>query len=196
MKNLDDLYRIIFNLPTLKSLTFSIVIQEKQFLFPTNFHHSIDSLQRLHIDHDCSIRQLDHLLSYTPNVQHLFCRYLSDSRSILPTRLEHLRSILIRNWNVDFEYFEIFLQQLHCVNLEKLLLNNHSDDLTYLNADRWEDLIRRYIPRLQRLNFRFSSREFPMEIHQFTGSFWTEHRWNFQIEITGGRTIYSIQPYR
>ena len=198
--NLDHLYGRIFQISTLKSLKFSIAMEEKQFILPTNFHSPISSLERFNLDHDCSIRQLDHLLSYTPHLQHLICRRLLDARSVLPNRLENLRSISIKDWDVSFDHFEIFVKQLHCSKLEALSFVNRSNDLTYLDADLWQKLIDQSIPRLHRLNFQFVKR-FPSEdffpmIQRQIRQFWIEHRWIFQLEINFREMIYSFHPYR
>lgn len=201
---LDQLYQLIFDVSTLKSLKVSIAMEDKQNEIPKEPASSIRRLEMLNIDHDCSIDQFNRIISSTPQLRRLRCQKFHSWMNPVSSTLEHLRWLSIRDWNWNFDQLEIFLQQLRCSKLEVLFLINRSIDLRYLDANRWEEIIHRYIPHLSRLNFQyfewFAIHDPETMMHkqmaQFTRPFWIEHQWKFQLKMLNTRIDYSIHPYR
>ena len=202
--HLDRLYQLMFDVSTLKSLKVSIAMEDKQIKTPIETEISISGLEILNIDHDCSIDQFNRITSSTPQLRRLRCQKFHSWIDQVSNTLEHLQWVSIGHWNGNFEQLEIFFQQIRCAKLENLSLISGSNDLRYLDADRWEEIIHRYIPHLSRLNFQLSEwfaiddtdRMMHKQMRQFTRPFWIEHQWKFQLKMTHRRMIYSIHSYR
>jgi hypothetical protein len=58
--------------------------------------------------------------------------------------------------------------------LKVLNFITRSEDITYLDAAKWEQLILQDLPRLK---------EFEFESHQFTSAFWLERQWIYEVKI-------------
>jgi hypothetical protein len=202
-ENLVQVYQLIFNLPTLKSLKFSMPIEKKINSLPIAIRGKISPIEYLNINHRCSLHQLNRLLSYTPYLRHLTCRKLFNWITKFTTRLLNLEYISINDCDFNFDQFEIFIKKI-CSKLKVLRIINRSNDITYLDANRWEQLISQYIPDLRTFNFQFSEylifdhsfTVYHTRMNRFTTSFWIAHQWIFELELNYGQMIYSIHSYR
>ena len=75
--------------------------------------------------------------------------------------------------------------------------------MTYLDADRWEKFVLKYLSQLEKFYLtyifipnRHSSERHIDKFNRFNSSFWIERQWIFEIEIRFDSIIYSIHPYK
>jgi hypothetical protein len=112
----------------------------------------------------------------------------------------NLASLCIDECQVTFEEFEIFITKI-CSQLRVLNIR-HCENLFYFNANRWERLINKHIPRLRRFNFEYIADieeehdRFLENINGFFSSFWIEHQWFLEIKIECKKVFYLIYPYK
>ncbi|CAF4431248.1 unnamed protein product, partial [Rotaria magnacalcarata] len=74
---------------------------------------------------------------------------------------------------------------------------------TYLDANRWEELILTKLPQLAKFDFRYSAYfaddydtpSYFGQPNQFISPFWLERRWILEIEVEFENVIYVIRPY-
>ncbi|CAF4711688.1 unnamed protein product, partial [Rotaria sp. Silwood2] len=76
--------------------------------------------------------------------------------------------------------------------------------MTYLDADRWEEFILKYLPLLEKFYLRYyvflnndhGTLMYFGKSNQFSSSFWIERQWILEAEIDFDNIIYSIGPYK
>ena len=104
---------------------------------------------------------------------------------------------------VTFDEFEILITKIYS-KLKVLSLTTLSEDMTYLDASRWEQFILQYLPQLEKFYLKSNTHfdddyEPPLylgESNQFISSFWFERQWIFDAQIELNDIIYSIRPYK
>lgn len=82
-----------------------------------------------------------------------------------------------------------------------------NNDSAYLDANRWERLISKHMPYLEKFDFehheffddQLRTAEYHQLIHRFTSVFWIKRQWIFALKTTRNRDgeneiIYSIRP--
>jgi hypothetical protein len=211
LRYVPEIYHLIFLLPVLKKGEVLVKDPSSNISLPINTTEQYSFIKRLIINHSCTIIQLIAILSYASQLRHLTCKELSKSyeeiTGKLSVKMSHLTHITIIVCNEDFDRFEIFIKKI-CSQLRVLCFNT-SEDVTYLDATRWERLISQYMPYLYKFKFQYSECHYQILelssyhalIDQFTSSFWINRGWLFQIE-TGvdywrpTKIIYSIRSYR
>ncbi|CAF4637511.1 unnamed protein product, partial [Rotaria sp. Silwood2] len=205
--NLGDTYRLIFSLSKLKYNKMSLFGYEELFIeMPIILNERFSTIEYLIIDYSCTLNQLDYLLCHTPRLCHLRCERLVESdenvKKNQSTTLSHLTYISIGECQVEFDDFEMFFKEISFQL--KVLYISISWNMSYLDANRWEQLIKKYMPQLKKFHFTYdqyiddilnisSGHEF---INQFTSSFWLEQKWFCQLKIDRGDIIFLIQPYK
>ena len=205
------IYRLIFRLPFLKSC----VLSPKSYgaslslCLATN---ELSPLEHLSINRYCSLDQFVCLLSYTPELRRLSCLSLTERvnpRMDLSRRWTKVTNISLKLWRLSFDSFQLLCSA--CFHdLQVLSISTRADD-HYLIADRWEQLIVRYLPRLRRFDFQhywepvdnndIEQRTYHLLIDRFTTSFWIDRQWFFAHQHFSRRGIrdavfYSTHPYR
>lgn len=103
--------------------------------------------------------------------------------------------------NTDHQ-LEIFSTQLYS-NL-KILSISCSQNIIFLDAHRWEQIISRYYPQLEKFYFIYYDRMdndnqyqiYSGGLNLFSSSFWIERKWIFNIEINNTDIKYMIYPSR
>jgi len=77
--------------------------------------------------------------------------------------------------------------------------------MNYLDDNRWEKLILKYLPNLEKLYLKYSIHyeeggyEPPTycgKPNQFISPFWIERQWIFEADIDSDKIIFSIRPYK
>ncbi|CAF4349219.1 unnamed protein product [Rotaria sp. Silwood2] len=82
-------------------------------------------------------------------------------------------------------------------------------DSSYLDADRWEQLILKHIPHLRILDFKYTEgldnqlmyKPYHLNFNRFLSPFWIQRRWFFELKICinvfpPATITYSIQPLK
>ncbi|CAF1332431.1 unnamed protein product [Rotaria sordida] len=211
LKDLADIYRLIFNLPKLKYIKFAATESNDDDItisLPMATNEQISSIEYLIMDHPCAIDELFAIISYTPYLRRLKFLSLTDRnvniRSLKPMILPNLTHLSIRIYrNILFDEFEIFINKLNS-KIKILSLTTTFEDIAYLDANRWEKFILTKLPQLEKFYFKYRAYfvedyETPMylgERDQFISSFWLQRRWILDIEVEFENIIYSIRPYQ
>ncbi|CAF3820229.1 unnamed protein product [Rotaria sordida] len=189
--DLTEIYRLIFLLPYLKKVELSARRNSLMISLPMNTYEHYSSIKHLIIKHVCYVEELIVLLPYTPRLTHLTCIELSkqyqDIERMQSIMMENLTSITLNICDVQFDEFEIFIKKI-CKQL-RILSIDKIQDIAYLNANRWEQLICKYMPYLHIFKFEYDEHYYqPIEwssyhsqLNQFTSSFWINRGWFFQI---------------
>ncbi len=88
--------------------------------------------------------------------------------------------------------------------MKVLIFITLSEEIAYLDARRWEQLIVQDLPQLEKFSLQYyepvddtnKSNIYLEESNPFLTSFWLERQWIFQTEIECEYIIYSICPYK
>jgi hypothetical protein len=186
-KDLNEIYRLIFSLPTLKYNKLTLFREE--ILTPVSIigNKQLSNIEQLIIDHCCTSNELSSLLSNTPQLRYLsyMDTFNTDEtiENMLPMTLSNLRYISLHIFSATFDEFEIFIQNIYS-KLKVLRLNILSEDIAYLDANRWENFLLQYLPQLKEFYLRYDlmiakgydGPVYDGEPNQFNSSFWIEHR--------------------
>jgi hypothetical protein len=164
--------------------------------------------------HSCAFDELAHIVSYTPELCRLKFIYKDDFnpdiRISLPIVLPNLTHLSICANQLNFDEFEIFIKNMHHI-LKVLHFTTRSEDITYLDVAKWEQLILQNLPRLKEFEFEYHEYTYDEnelmisdnesiisdnESCQFTSAFWFERQWIYEVKIDDEQIIYSISPYK
>jgi len=175
---------------------------------PIAAENQFSSIKYLIIYHRCTLNQLIQILSHTPCIHHLHCfqiveSYNNNVKSKLTIKLHNLTYLAMTLYDIEFDEFEECLLQL-CSQLEFLGFQIRSMDKSYLDTNRWEELISKKIISLTKFNFRYHDTiddDFIIDsyyslINRFTSSFWIDRQWIFKLLIEDDDLICSIRPYK
>ncbi len=203
-----NIYRMIFSLPALKynKLVFESDDTEEKLNISLPFatNERFSTIEYLNISHNCTSQKLFSIIRHTPQLRHLICSNLigSGTGNKQLVTLSDLKYLSISCGFIEVAEFESIIKnlssQLQVLNIEYDL------DEAYLDADRWERMIKNHIPHLRKFDCEyrtFDSSEylensFYMIMNQFTSPFWTERPWFFQAEISDDVIVYSIYSYK
>ncbi|CAF5036102.1 unnamed protein product [Rotaria sp. Silwood1] len=204
--DLRDIFHLIFCLRVLKYLKFKLLssnILNIDARMPLN--QPFSSIKYLVINAGCAHNQIINLLLYIPQLSHLSCDYLIKSnnniKSEMMIKLNDLIHLTVVINDIDFNEFEEFLLKL-CSQLQILNVKIHSSDKSYLNANRWEQLISQKMTSLNKFFFsytdiiygNFNITSHPL-LNDFTASFWINRKWIFKVLAHDDELTYSIRPY-
>ena len=207
--DLETIYRSIFALPVLKFYKFTLSEMNDRICeisLPMAKPNQLSTIQYLEMTHSCSIDELGHIVSYTPELRHLKFinndEFYSETGILLLPNLTHLS---ISANQLNFDDFEMFIKNVHC-SLEVLHFTVRSEykDTSYLDAPRWEQLILQSLPQLKEFAFeyyRYGSDEHDFnksdgEHNRLTSPFWLSRRWIYQLTIDDVQFIHSVIPYK
>ncbi|CAF0894955.1 unnamed protein product [Adineta steineri] len=201
-KDISNIYRLIFSLPTLKYNKISLEelnyeyddINEINISLPVGIpNQQFSTIEYFVINHECAFDELIFILCHTPQLRHLICgNLLQTEQNVedeqIPT-LSYLKHIRIDCCYLDFNDFERFIKKVS-PQLQRLRIKPNFNK-AYLDADRWERLITNYIPHLDTLicncyqhNFIiYEDRSLHLIINQFSSPFWVNKGWIFEIFI-------------
>jgi hypothetical protein len=205
--NLDDIYRLIFSLPSLRYNKLSLSsCDDVDIALPNIINEKVCFITHLVIDYLCTINQLISLLSHTPQLCHLTCERLIESdediKKDLPITLSRLTYFSVGECQVEFDEFELFIKKIS--SPLQVLRVNISWNPTYLDADRWERLIKKHMPHLNKFHFcydQYINDDFRVNpgynfINRFTSPFWFERKWFCELKIVRGDLIFLVHPFR
>ncbi len=152
MKDKNTIYRQIFRLPALKYCKLSLKEWDYKETLPISIT-KYSLIEHFVITHTIYLCELDSLLSYIPHLRrlsiHSLVEYRSERTKISPRLLNHLTHMSLKINSIKFDQFE----QLFVINLlstvEVLCFTTGCDtDREYMDANKWEQLIRSHIPNL------------------------------------------------
>jgi len=104
---------------------------------------------------------------------------------------------------ITFNQLETFIKNLP-VTLKALSFSVQSQDITFLDAHRWKQLILRCFSQLEKFYLKYYDRmdnnnQYPIysgTLNQFSSSFWIERQWVFKAEIIDKDIKYLVYPNR
>jgi hypothetical protein len=202
---LDDIYKLIFVLPKLKYFKCLAEDSDLSISIPFALKNEFSRIEYLNIHHSFTLNELENILSYTPQLRRLNLSHLNNSNSIIepisPIKLSNLIHIYFDTPYISFEELKMFITNLDCT-LKVLRFVTRSSDVDYLDADRWEELIVKYLPQLEIFYFQYSEEieheyrcsTYLEDFNQFNSSFWIERKWEFETEIDSCEVMHSIRP--
>ncbi|CAF1089764.1 unnamed protein product [Rotaria sordida] len=207
INDLSDVYRLIFTLPKLKYIKCSSEIYVTCDLLPMTTNEQFSNIEYFIIEHPFAFKELCTLISYVPQLRHLTFSGLTDEdiniKVIKSITLSNLTRLYIQIDEIPADKLEIFINKLNA-KLKVLSLGCTSEDIDYLNANRWENFILNNLPQLE--NFYFTYHAYfgdddisPMYFgirDQFISSFWLQRQWTLETETEFDTVQYSIRPYK
>ncbi|CAF4992107.1 unnamed protein product, partial [Rotaria sp. Silwood1] len=202
MGDLNNIYRLIFALPILKYNKLYLYGNECSIPIPmTATRKPFSTIEYLHIAHYYTFDELSALISYTPKLRHLNLSHInqdnSDVETMLPINLDNLTYISMYTNNINFDEFEIFIENIYS-KLKTLYVTFLYQDITFLHAYRWEQLILRYLSQLKKFSLKYYEHKYSIysgERNQFVSPFWIERKLIFNVEINEYNILYLVCPY-
>jgi hypothetical protein len=139
-KNLNDIYRLIFALPTLKYNKLNLYGQQQPISLPIATNQQFSTIESLSVHRSCNFNELESLISYTPRLRYLSL-YISEEnhpsiRTMLPMTLSNLTCLDMHLFG-SFDEAEIFIRKINA-KLKILSIKQAFDDIAFLDAHRWE----------------------------------------------------------
>ncbi len=205
--NITDIYRIIFTLPMLKYYEIFVNYTETSVSLPIATNKQFSPIEYLVLDQYCTFEELSTITSYTPQLRHLCFMHTdkSDLNSEIFVRvpLSNMTYISILEYPQIFDELELFISGIEW-KLKFLYITTKSKDVSYFDANRWEELILKYLPHLKVFHLQydeFTIEEDELSIYlgepnQFISSFWIERQWLFEVKIDYDLIMYSVCPYK
>jgi hypothetical protein len=203
---LNDIYRLIFALPTLKYNNFDTNGWEPSISLPMATDQQLSTIETLVIDHPCTFDELAYLISYTPKLRHLSLNHTNKTepniRTMLPMTLSNLTRFDINLHHATFDELEIIIRKIGSkLNVLRCFA---SEDAAFFDGHRWKQFILRYLPDLKKFHLNYNDIFHNKDQHsiystgpnQFASSFWIERKWVLQVEISGLCISYSIGSYK
>ncbi|CAF1045069.1 unnamed protein product [Rotaria sordida] len=207
VRDLTEVYQLIFILPKLKYLKCSANEHFTSISLPIANHGQFSTIKHLVINHECTFNTLCILISYTPQLYHLSLMNLSENDSddeiVLPVSCSNLTYLSIKICSITFDELKIFIIDTKC-NLKFLRIISESDYNDYINDEQWEKLIVNYLPKLEKFYVEYRQDIDPeseslgnfQPPDQFNSLFWNQRKWILDIEMNGMEYIYSVHSYK
>lgn len=206
LEYLNEIYRIILALPMLRYYKFSSDNAYFDPPLPMATHEQHNLIEYLVIDHICSFDELAFLVSYSPQLRQL---HVKDSlismpkiTMMSPTALIHLTHLTIFADNFVFNEVELFIKRMNF--RLKVLFIRTSDDTSYLNADRWEQLIIQHLPYLDEFSLLYQEclveecqyDPYREKLNAFLTPFWIQRKWSLNMDIDEDYSSFFVRSYR
>ncbi|CAF3491262.1 unnamed protein product [Rotaria socialis] len=202
MGNLNDIYRSIFALPTLKYNKLHLYGNECSISIPLATGKQFSTIEYLEMAHYYAFDELSDLISYTPKLRRLNLSHINQDDSTIetmsPINLENLTSISMYTNHINFDEFETFIQNIYS-ELKTLHVTFSCQDITFLDAYRWEKLILQYLSELKKFSLKYYENghsKYSGERTQFNSSFWIERKLIMNMEINEYKILYLVSSYR
>ncbi|CAF1198987.1 unnamed protein product [Rotaria sordida] len=202
IEDLNNIYRLIFALPTLKYNKLYLYGNECSISIPMATEKQFSTIEYLHIAHWYTFDELSVLISYTPQLRRLDLSHANQDDStidtMLPITLDNLTYISMYTNYINSDEFEVFIKNIYS-KLKALYVTFSYQDITFLRAYRWEQLILRYLSQLKKFSLKYYEHTYPIYSggrNQFISSFWIERKLIFHVEINENNILYLVCPYR
>jgi hypothetical protein len=208
-KELNDIYQLIFALPMLKYNKLSLYGTDDSISLPMITNKQVSPIEHLIIDHSCTLNALTCIMPYVPKLRRLS---FTDSEYDDSNIDHHFSSILSNlthlTMNVNYMKFDKLEMLIKTMNSNLIFLHVNifgiADDVNYFDSARWEKLILKYLPKLDKFFFDYcedmeGAEELSThleESNQFNSSFWIERKWRLETKVNFEFITYSIRPYK
>lgn len=166
-----------------------------------------NSITHLVIENHCSFNDVLRIISYTPQLYHLnYTNTNSTDRNIelnSPIKLSNLKYLFVCVHSTKFDIVEMFLSKIDA-KLKVLSFTTRHEDITYLDASRWKEIISKYFSQLEKFYLKYyasrgnssPTRLYRGTVNQFASSFWIKRQWIFEVQRDLEFITYSVQPYK
>ncbi|CAF4163813.1 unnamed protein product [Adineta steineri] len=204
--DIDNIYRMIFNLSILRYTKLSYYSFDLPIPLSIATSTRYSHVEYLVVDHRCTLNELIVILSYTPQLCRLTCREINESNEEDDTKhalsaIFKLTYISIGKCHAKFDELILFITKIS--RQLQVLHMTSSQDVTYLDADRWQRLISRYLLNLRILEFKYEEfidddlevTLYHERIDRFYSSFWTKRKWYFRLHIDTGYVLDDLIVY-
>ncbi|CAF1507852.1 unnamed protein product [Adineta steineri] len=207
--HLENIYPLIFSLPTLKYSKLSTPGSAFRMNITHAMNKTFSTIEYLVIDHYCTLNELNSILHYTPQLRRLSCNRVIGSdekfKEDLSMKLPHLKCIRFGEIWAAFDEFEVFIKEISSqLQILRIHICSKKD---YLNGNLWEQLIKKYMPQLKTFDFHFDQYfgdecEIDLSdlldefINRFNSPFWIERKWIRELQVLSRKIFFSIHPYR
>jgi hypothetical protein len=206
----NTLFRQIFLLPVLKYCKISMnEFQRSEPLLPIA-NNELSSVEHLIINDLFDTNDLNAVLSCVPHLRRLSCKTLFPSSNeqinSCSIKLNHLTHASLEINDVTFHQFESLTKVLF--HQLQVLYITASNDKTYLDANRWKQLILSHMPHLRIFNIlcdigidKDDYSSYISMTEPFQSQFWLQRQWFFicKTELISDeyyRIYLSTIPYR
>ncbi len=209
--NRNTIYHLIFQLPVLNFCKISLK-EKGHFGLPVrSMNQQSSPIEYLIIDGECHLMEIDYIISYIPQLRRLsltlISNYYNPQITGFSTVLNHLTHVFLVLKCRDFNELEPFIK--NSFGHVQVLHISFWYGSSYLDADRWEQLILSYMPHLRIFDLQYTYqtvndnkkdkiREYLVE--KFTSPFWLQRKWFFTHDQIAGKYLqgkfYSSEPYR
>jgi hypothetical protein len=206
-ENLGNIYKSIFQLPSLKYCKVSYNECQKSSFLSIALNKPISPIECLVIDHSCTFEDLIIILPCTPELRRLTCTNVSKSSQIIAKiaaiSLSKLIKISIGSCYALFTDFERFIIKIS-PQLQVLSINTYGD-MNYMDSRQWEKFILQYTPNLhkfeltcQSMSNAWQNQDFSELINGFKRPFWVERQWylELQSQISYGFNVTTVVSIR
>ncbi|CAF0778917.1 unnamed protein product [Rotaria sordida] len=211
LESFNTIYKLIFRLPFLKYNTLSYGPWRAPITLPVARNEQFNYIEYLNIGIIITLVEVITILSYTPKLRRLTCQQLYGCSQYISTRdiikLPYLTHINFDQCRLRFSEFELFIKKIN--SQLRVLHFTTFDNISFLDANRWQRLIVQYLPHLYKFEFEYDekiSNTFQLgphhqQINQFTSLFWLQRQWYLHLQtdaspFSNNRITYSIHSYR
>jgi len=170
------------------------------------------TIEYLTLKHDCAWEYIPSLLKCTTKLRSLKIISQSDAiyyklKRFQGCHCEHLTQLSLDTNATKFKYLSNLIQRLS-PKLRQLSIYTISEDQTYLDAEKLEELILKYFLRLKSFSLKYKNYNywpegpdpaevaFPYKVNQFVSPFWLDRRWIVDIELNSSFICFDIHPYK
>lgn len=159
------------------------------------------------------VDEVNAILSYIPQVRRLSISNIRKSsknpstRQILPIQSNYLTHLYLNMKDTAFDEFELIIKSIMCHKIQVLYIST-TNDPTYADANRWQELIISHLPYLRIFDIKHKYYCATMAystknnfLKTFNTSFWIERKWFFDCDTYDDGDekyiiLYSINPYK
>ena len=209
-RELTKVYELVLHLPKLKFFklsTHEYGDHPVTLSLPMTSSQSLSPIEHLIIEHSFTSTDLSAILSYTPHLSRLNLMHElnidEDIPIISPMVISNLTYLCMDIFRTSFDQFErLIFQPYSKLKILRLLCN----DRNYFDAHRWENLILKYLPRLETFYLKcfdsyfidenWPSVKYPGQANEFASSFWIERQWVLEMEYKPEIVFYVIDTYK
>jgi hypothetical protein len=204
--NRNTVYQQIFRLSALKYCKLSIhaPYPPEQLSIATN---QFSPIVHLVIKDSINLNELSCLLSHVPQLHRLSIdnqvQYYNRQRNVWSNVSANLTHVYLNLEDVYFDKFEPLIKNLF--RQLQILSILTSADRSYLDANRWKQLILSHMPYLRIFDIHYCEHTnmidkemYAVRFDQFESSFWFERQWFFayHIPVKSGYVLFYSAPYR
>ncbi|CAF1577281.1 unnamed protein product [Rotaria sp. Silwood1] len=202
-EKINDIYRLIFVLRKLKYYRMFCFNDDHLITLSLATNNQCSPLERLIINHRCSLNELESLIPYTLELRQLTSHQTDSNITMLQSiTLINLMFIYLHMCKISFYELKTFLVNIS--SALKILSIHCSENIFFLDAHRWEQFISYYYPQLEKFYFTYYDLTdndnqyeiYPGQINQFSSTFWIERKWIFHVEIDNADIKYIVYPYK